>query len=376
VWVRKLSLVNFKNYVDAQVEFCPEVNCFTGDNGTGKTNVLDAIHYLSLCKSYFNPIDSQNVRYEEDFFVVQGKVQAEDELDNVYCGVKKGQKKVFKRNDKEYDRLADHIGKYPAVIVTPNDVEIIKGGSEIRRKFMDSIISQYSHAYLDDLIRYNKALIQRNNLLKHFFVERTFNEESLSVWDAQLIDLGQRIYEHRQDFATKLAPLFQDFYAKISGNREEVVLRYHSDLHDNDFAELLKGSRDKDRRFQRTTVGIHKDDLEFLIGGHPLKRFGSQGQQKSFLIALKLAQFDFIKQSTGEVPFLLLDDIFDKIDDHRVANLMELVSEHRFGQIFITDTHQGRVPELFRNINAEVCEFMVSDGKIEALKTYDDEPIG
>lgn len=365
--------MNFKNYTDAELEFCPEVNCLTGDNGSGKTNVLDALHYLSLCKSYFNAIDSQNIRHEQDFFVIQGKFGSE-EADEVYCGVKKGHKKVFKRNGKEYERLADHIGKYPVVIVTPNDVEIIKGGSEVRRKFIDSIIAQYSRPYLDDLIRYNKALIQRNSLLKHFFIERTFNEESLSVWDAQLVDLGVRIFEARENFALELTPLFQKFYAKISGEREEVALNFRSDLKTADLAELLLSSREKDRRFQRTTVGIHKDDLEFEIGGHALKKFGSQGQQKSFLIALKLAQYEFIKQSTGENPLLLLDDIFDKIDDHRVANLMELVSENHFGQIFITDTHQGRVPELFRNIDAQIFEFEVKDGNINKCNTYEHEP--
>lgn len=364
MWVSKLSLVNFKNYMDAELEFSPEVNCLSGDNGSGKTNVLDAIHYLGLCKSYFNPIDSQNVRHEEDFFVVQAKIGNGEAEDEVYCGVKKGQKKVFKRNGKEYDRLADHIGQYPVVIITPNDTEIIKGGSEVRRKFIDSIISQYSKAYLDDLIKYNKALIQRNSLLKYFYIERKFNEESLSVWDAQLIELGNRIFEARSDYSSKFAPIFQDFYNQISGNKEEVQLNYRSDLQSHDFASLLSSKRDKDRQFQRTTVGIHKDDLEFGIGGHPLKKFGSQGQQKSFLIAVKLAQFDFIKQATSRVPFLLLDDIFDKIDDHRVANLMKLVSEHHFGQIFITDTHQGRVPQLFSDIDCEVREFQIEAGRV------------
>lgn len=364
--LKNLSIVNFKNYADAELEFCGGANCLVGDNGSGKTTVLDAIHYLSLCKSYFNPIDSQNIRYDEGFFLIQGRIHRHGEDDKISCGVKPGQKKQFKRNDKEYSRLADHIGKYPVVMLTPNDSELIKEGSEVRRKFIDSIIAQYSRPYLDALLEYNKALNQRNNLLKYFAENQTFDREMLMVWNEQLAKHTDLIFKERAAFIEAFIPIFSALYREIAGREEQVSLNYLSNLHSATMEELLAAAQQRDLAARRTTEGIHKEDLEFLIDGHPIKRFGSQGQQKTYLISLKLAQFAFVEKATGVKPILLLDDIFDKIDDKRVAALMNLVSQQRFGQIFITDTGAERIPSLFEEIGAEMKVFRVDQGVIEA----------
>jgi len=363
----QLSVLNFKNYGEATIYPDPHVNIFTGLNGQGKTNLLDAIHYLSFCKSYFNPIDSQNIRHGEDFFVVEGVFAQDGDKDKIYCGVKKGQKKTFKKNKTEYERLAEHIGQFPSVVISPYDKDLISEGSEVRRKFMDSIISQYNRPYLDDLISYNQVLRQRNSLLKYFWENRTYDADNLEVWSMQLVDLARRIFAERQKFVESFEPIFQGHYAAISGKAEEVDIRYRSHLSEGDFAEVLKESLDKDRRTHYTNVGAHKDDLKFGIGGgHPLKKFGSQGQQKTFLIALKLAQFDLVKEVTNKVPVLLLDDIFDKIDDVRVQHLMQLVSDHNFGQIFITDTHSERIERIFEEITDSVKVFHIEKGEVHA----------
>lgn len=359
-----LNLINFKNYAEASFHFNPGVNILTGLNGQGKTNVIDAIHYLSFCKSYFNPIDSQNIKHGEDFFVIEGVFENEKNTDKIYCGVKRGQKKVFKRNKTDYDRLADHIGKYPAVVISPADKDLISEGSDVRRKFIDSIISQYNRPYLDLLIRYNKILQQRNSLLKYFWENRTFDPDNLEVWTTQLVEIAEKIHLERQDFLGRFSPVFIKHYAAISGSAEEVSLAYVSHLDRGDFAATMASSLEKDRKTSYTNVGIHKDDLKFEIGGYPLKKFGSQGQQKTYLIALKLAQFDLIKEATGRTPVLLLDDIFDKIDDERVQHLMKLVAKHNFGQIFITDTHAERVAVIFEDINQSARTFTIHQGSI------------
>lgn len=362
--LKNLSLLNFKNYEDAEFDFSPKINCLVGDNGSGKTNVLDAIYYLGNCKSYFNPIDKQNIRFDENFFVINSSFEIDERTDKVNCGVKIGQKKTFKRNDKIYDRLADHIGKYPVVIITPNDIDLIKEGSEIRRKFFDSIISQSNKEFLFQLISYNKVLNQRNNLLKHFAKERKFEMDSLEIWDKKLIELGTKINAERILFINKFSPIFSSFYEQICGGIEEASVIYKSDCTDSNWEELLAKSLTKDRLLQRTSKGIHKDDYPFNINGYSIKKYGSQGQQKSFLIALKLAQFQFIKDQNNVTPILLLDDIFDKIDDKRVSYLMTLVNDNIFKQIFITDTHQGRIPELFKNIDTPMKVFTIEQGKL------------
>lgn len=365
MYLKQLSLINFKNHEQAELEFIDGVNCFTGDNGVGKTNLLDAIYYLSFCKSFFNPVDSQNIRYNEQFFVVQGEFELENGVERIYCGLKKGQKKQFKRNKKEYQRLADHIGLLPLVMISPADSGLIYDGSEARRKFLDGVISQYDVNYLECLLNYTKAVQQRNALLKQFAKNQYFDPASLEVWDMQLIQFGVPIYEARKKFLEKFIPLFQKYFELISGGKEEVALRYESKLNDIEFARLLKESLQKDQYAQYTTVGIHKDDLAFEISEKPLKKFGSQGQQKSFLVAIKLAQFEFINDWKGKKPLLLLDDIFDKLDKTRIKALLKLVSENNFGQIFITDANKERVDEMLDEIGAERNIYIVNNDGIE-----------
>ncbi|NND77916.1 MAG: DNA replication/repair protein RecF [Flavobacteriales bacterium] len=359
-----LDLLNFKNYEQAEFLFKAQINCFTGNNGSGKTNILDAIHYLSFCKSHFNAIDVQNIKHGTEFFVIEGKFDMDDETDQVFCSVKKGQGKTFKRNKKSYEKLADHIGKYPSVIITPYDIELVKGGSELRRKFIDKIISQYDRPYLDNLIKYNRSLSHRNNLLKFFSENRTFDQDQLNIWNDQLVEHGNYIYRKRRDFISELSPMFTELYKTISGSEENVSVEYRSQLNQGNFYELLVACQQDDRRRNYSTVGLHKDDLLLKIGEHPIKKFGSQGQQKSLLIALRLAQFQFIKEVKGVVPILLLDDIFDKLDDQRVKNLIELVSEEEFGQIFISDTSDLRMIQIFEEIGKEYEIFKVSKGEL------------
>lgn len=368
MFLKKLSVLNFKNYPEAQLSFSKQVNCLTGNNGEGKTNILDAIHYLSFCKSFFNPIDSQNILHESPFFLIQGVFELDDKEDEIYCGIKRNQKKQFKRNKKEYTRLADHIGTYPLVMISPADSELITEGSESRRRFIDSVIAQFDRNYLENLIRYNKVLSQRNALLKQFGDRRQFDKASLEIWDMQLIEYGQHVHTCRQNFIQNFIPIFQKYYELISGGRENVGIKYNSHLNDAAFADVLANALNRDRAMEYTTVGIHKDDLEFTINDHPVKKYASQGQQKSFLIALKLAQFDFIKKIKQITPILLLDDIYDKLDDLRVKQLMELVSSDNFGQLFITDTHPSRLADLFQTGNVDFKVFKIINGVIENSK--------
>jgi DNA replication and repair protein RecF len=362
--LKTLSLLHFKNYTEGNLSFSDGVNCFAGNNGEGKTNLLDAIHYLSLCKSYFHVSDSQNIQYEAPFFVIEGSFSRGDQEEVIYCGLKRNQKKIFKRNRKEYERLADHIGLFPMVMITPNDTGLIMGPGEERRRLIDSIISQYKKTYLDDLIAYNHMLTQRNALLKHFGRSQTFDRASLEVWNEQLAETGTRIYLARKDFLDSYLPIFSKYYRFISEDKEEVGIVYESSLQEASFMELLMHAEQKDRINQYTSVGPHRDDLELTLRGHSVKKAGSQGQQKSFLIGLKLAQFEFMKEQKGMAPLLLLDDVFDKLDSRRVKKLMELVSGGSFGQIFITDTHEPRIMEAFAGIDTPLRIFRVSDGNI------------
>lgn len=355
--LQKLSLFNFKNYGETLFEFSPQANCFTGLNGKGKTNVLDAIYYLCMCKSFFNATDSLNIKHNEVFFTIHGTFTLNENTEDIFCGLKQGHKKVFKRNQKEYNRLAEHIGLLPVVMVAPVDQELITGGSEERRKFMDSIICQYDKVYLDDLTAYQKILQQRNALLKQMNTQGYFEAGSLQIWDEQLIGYATRIYATRQRFVTDFVPLFNRFYQTISSSAETVDLTYESHLHQPQFEEQLHNALKRDRALQFTTVGTHKDDLVFRINQQTAKRFGSQGQQKSVVLALKLAQFDLLKNARGLKPVLLLDDVFDKLDETRVSKLMELVSHHTFGQLFITDTNADRVLNIFKSINTTIKNF-------------------
>jgi DNA replication and repair protein RecF len=330
----------------------------------GKTNLLDAIHYLSFCKSFYNPLDSHHITHGENIFVIQGSFQLNGKSEQIYCGVQKGKKKQFKRNKKEYQRLADHIGLLPSVIISPEDHDLIAGGSEVRRRFLDTIICQLDKVYLDDLIAYNKLLVQRNSLLKQFAERNSFDKDALEVYNEQLVAHGTRIHKKRSELVEQFIPEFQRYYTFISGGAEEVTIDYQSQLNDNDFGLLLGEAMVKDRMLQYTTVGIHKDDLVLKIGEHPVKKFGSQGQQKSVVVALKLGQFDFIKSAKDFMPILLLDDIFDRLDPGRVEKLMQLVSDHNFGQIFVTHTHRERLQRILGDIDVEHRFFEVTNGTV------------
>ncbi|TWR28187.1 DNA replication/repair protein RecF [Mucilaginibacter achroorhodeus] len=366
MYLQHLSFINFKNYAEAELSLAEGVNAFVGNNGAGKTNLLDAVHYLSLCKSYFNPIDSQQIKQGADFFMINGTFQKNGGKEVVACGVKRNQKKQFKRNKKDYQRLADHIGLLPLVMISPYDISIIIEGSEERRKFIDNVISQTDSKYLDELIAYNKVLANRNSLLKQIADKGRYDPELLSIYDEQLVSSGTRIFEKRRVFMDAFTEIFNRHYQFLSQDAERVELAYESPLLQDNFATLLKKNMERDRILERTSLGIHRDDLQFNIHGMSMKRFGSQGQQKSFLIALKLAQYTFLTQTKGFKPLLLLDDIFDKLDDNRVTKLMQMVSNNNFGQVFITDTSMERVQAIFEKINVEVKLFKVTEGNIDA----------
>lgn len=343
-----LSLINYKNFESQSFTFDSKINCFVGANGVGKTNILDAIYHLSFGKSYFNPIATQNIKHDEEFFVVDGIFEKEERTEKIIVSLKKGQKKIIKRNGKAYERFSEHIGFIPLVIISPADRDLIIEGSETRRKFIDSVISQSDKLYLNNLISYNKILMQRNALLKYFAMNNTFNAQTLQVYNEQLHSFGTEIFKTRKDFLETFIPIFKDRYNAISNNKETIDLSYKSDLFEGELNDLLKENLNKDKASHYTNVGIHKDDLNFEIEGFPIKKFGSQGQQKSFLVALKLAQFDFIKQQSGVSPILLLDDIFDKLDENRVAQIIELVDNKNFGQLFISDTHAERTEDVVK----------------------------
>jgi DNA replication and repair protein RecF len=361
MYLRNLSLLHFKNFEQAEIEFCPRINCFTGKNGVGKTNLLDAVHYLSLTKSYFNPIDAQNIQHGKEFLVVQGTFDRDGNEESIYCGVKRTQKKQFKRNKKEYQRLADHIGLLPVVMISPADNVLITEGSEERRKFINSVISQYDHEYLEDVVRYNHALLQRNKLLKDAGTGQGLDQDLVEVLNEQLAGPGERIFEKRAEFARSLIPVFQKYYNFISYEREQVNVVYQSHLETNDFRKILRENLPKDRVLQYTSQGIHKDDLQLTLDGYPIKRIGSQGQQKTLMVALKLAQFDFIRENNGQIPLLLLDDIFDKFDHERVKQIIHLVAEDHFGQIFIADTNKNRIEAVLVELHSAYRIFSIED---------------
>ena len=356
----RLILTNFKSYAEADVELCGNVNCFVGNNGTGKTNLLDAVHYLSFCKSYFNPVDSQNIRLGADFFAIHGHYGP----DVASCTLRLGQSKQMRWNKKQYKTLAEHIGKVPLVMVSPNDQQLITGGSELRRRFADSVISQVDHDYLNHLIAYNKALDQRNRLLKQMWDDRLWDDAMIALWDAQLELHGMSIYAGREAFTADFQPLFEEYYHWIAGDKEPGSIAYQRD--DRPLMLQLEASRQADRYAQHTTVGPHKDDFLLSLSEEmPVKRFGSQGQQKSFALALKLAQFQYLLNHSGNKPILLLDDIFDKLDMDRIRQLIALVGSDRFGQVLLTDTQPGRVQALFNDLpHLEHRLFHVANGQL------------
>ena len=364
MYLKKLSLTNFKNYDQAELEFSPRINCIVGNNGVGKTNILDAIHYLSLTKSFFNNIDSISIRHGEDYFIINGTFERAGEEDQIYCAFQKQKPKVLKKNGKEYQKLSDHVGKFPVVMISPADSALISEGSDERRRFLNKIISQYNPEYLDSVLKYGKALQQRNSLLKDFRSSGRFESEDLSIWDAQLVRYGIYIYGEREKLTQELIPVFSERYSMISSEKEEVRLSYRSHLSEGDFGEALANTVEKDRFLEYTTVGIHKDDLLFDMNGYSVKSLGSQGQQKSFLVALKLSKFDYIKSKSGYSPILLLDDIFDKFDAERVEQIIRLVGNKEFGQIFITDTHQSRLHEILSSHDTDYRLFRINNNGV------------
>ncbi|MBK0370827.1 DNA replication/repair protein RecF [Flavobacterium agrisoli] len=348
MYLKKLALFNYKNFAEANFEFDAKINCFVGKNGIGKTNVLDAIYHLAYGKSYFNPLAVQNIKHGEEFFVIDAELEKNKRNEQIVCSLKKGQKKILKRNGKTYDKFSEHIGFIPLVIISPADRDLIIEGSETRRKFMDSVISQLDAPYLHQLIQYQKIISQRNALLKYFALNHVYDADTLSVYNEQLNGLGKAIFEKRKEFISEFIPIFNQHHQSITGEQEKVQIVYESHLFEKDLLQLFEENLSKDRALQYTSVGIHKDDLSFEIDEHPIKKFGSQGQQKSFLIALKLAQFEFLKKQSGVKPILLFDDIFDKLDESRVAKIVEMVNTDTFGQLFISDTHPERTESIVK----------------------------
>jgi DNA replication and repair protein RecF len=343
VHLAHLHLFQFRNHREADMALGPQVNCFTGPNGVGKTNLLDAVHYLSMCKSYFEPTDQHNVLKGEEVFMVKGAMAMDEGEDELVCSVRRGHRKVFSRNRKEYDRLADHVGRYPVVMITPYDGQLVLDGSEVRRRFLDGLISQFDRAYLESLMRYNRAMAHRNLLLKQSWDRGTTDRSVVEPWDEQVIVHAEAVHAVRKAFMEELMPLLLQHYQGISSGSEQVGLTYRSELADRPMRQLLDEAWPRDLAAGHTTVGVHRDDLVFTLEDQPLKRYGSQGQQKTYLIALKLAQFDLTATRSGRRPILLLDDIFDKIDPQRMRHLLQLLAGDRFGQVLITDTDARRM---------------------------------
>jgi DNA replication and repair protein RecF len=367
MYLERITLTNFKNYAHQKLDCSPQLNCLVGNNGMGKTNLLDAVYYLCMAKSHFNLHDQAIVRHEESFFRLEGHFVLAEKKEKIVAKVMPRKLKELERNDVPYPKLAEHIGLLPVVFIGPDDIQLIREGSEERRRFLDNTLSQLDQRYLYELITYNKVLQQRNALLKSLAERNGGNISLLDVYDEQLIDPALYVLEQRVKFTQKFKAIFQSTHQYITGRKEEVQLDYESQLLENDLGELLLGSRQKDLALQRSTKGIHRDDLAFSLGEHPLKKYGSQGQLKSFLLALKLAQYEMLRQNKGIPPILLLDDLFDKLDAQRVTHLLRLLTEGQFGQIFITDTHETRIAEIIQQFGVDYRQFGVESGAIQVL---------
>ncbi|MDG2372464.1 MAG: DNA replication and repair protein RecF [Flavobacteriaceae bacterium] len=351
--IQKLTLTNYKNISSESFDFKSSINCFVGNNGVGKSNILDSIYHLALGKSYFNPTSVQNIEFNKIFFVIEGNFLIKSRVEKIICSYKKGQKKVLKRNSKIYNKISEHIGLIPLVMISPDDIDLINEGSAFRRKFLDGILGQIYSDYLTNLLSYNKVLAQRNSLLKYFALNHTYDQKSIDIYNGQLEKFGLPVFKKRKEFMKTFSPLFETRYEAMNSGKEKVKLHYMSALEKNSLSELLTKSINKDRLFQYTTEGIHKDDLDFLIHKKSIKKFGSQGQKKTYLIALKIAQFDYLRDKKGISPIILLDDIFDKLDQRRVTNLLKLILEEGFGQIFLSDTHEERTLNALESIKSD-----------------------
>lgn len=369
--LKHLSILNYKNLSEVDITLSPGLNCFIGHNGMGKTNILDAIYFMSMCKSSTTNQDQMVVKHDEEFMVLQGGYERENgDEEDIYCGLKRGQKKTFRRSKKPYKKLAEHIGLIPVVLVSPADQMLIMGGSEERRRFIDMMISQCDASYLEALVRYNKALQQRNVLLK---MEEEPDEDLLSLWEEAMAQEGETIYEKRRDYIERFVPSFQKYYELISEGRELVGLDYTSHGSRGPLLQTIQRDRHKDRAVGYSLHGIHKDDIEMTLGGFPMKREGSQGQNKTYLIALKLAQFEFLsKTGSHTTPLLLLDDIFDKLDAQRVEQIVKLVSELNFGQTFITDTNRDHLDSILQTTNHDYRLFLVENGAITNMSVHEE----
>lgn len=342
MYLKRLSLINFKNIGQQEVLLTDGINCFVGDNGAGKTNFMDAVYYLSMCKSAFGMTDTQSIRHGEEFFLVEGSYErADGRSEQIVCSFARRGGKVFKRNGKEYDRLSEHVGLIPVVIVSPADASLVSDAADERRRYLNGCISQLDRAYLNAVMRYNAVLSERNRYLKI-----GSDEDMLLIYDRQLAEHGEAIHEKRRAFVERLQPIVENYYARLSGEREQIELVYRSELSETPFLELMQQSRQRDLVNQFTTAGIHRDDLLLRINGYPLRKYGSQGQQKSYLVALKLAQYRLVDEDRGEKPILLLDDLFDKLDTGRVEQLIHLVAGEDFGQILITDCNRSRLERI------------------------------
>ena len=359
MWLEKLHLTYFKSYEEKAFTFGEHVNCLVGENGSGKTNLLDAIYFLTLTKSAFHNQDALGIRHSFDFFVIDGVFSDRQRHTQITCSFQRGQRKVFMADKKNYERLSDHIGLFPLVLIAPDDTDVIREGSEERRRFFDGVLAQATPGYLDDFLKYNKILNNRNGLLKLFAERNYLDEDLLETYNEPLIVLSQRIYDHRNAFMQRFLPLFQKYYAFLSSGKEQVDVIYESEVASPDFPTEFRRNRSRDLHAQRTGKGIHKDEYVFEIDEVTLKKFGSQGQQKSFLIALKLAQFELLKEEKGKTPILLLDDIFDKLDDRRIQKLIELIDTGFLGQVFITDARPERSQKILENVKADVRFFEI-----------------
>ncbi len=358
MYLRKLTLLNFKNIAESELHFGRGINCLVGDNGAGKTNYIDAVHYLSMCKSAFGMTDGQTIRHGADFFLAEGLYTTDhDRQEQVVCSFSRKGGKVLKRNGKEYERLSDHVGLIPAVVISPADSVLISDAAEERRRFLNAFLSTIDRQYLAALIRYNAVLAERNRLLK-----MQPDEVMLLIYDEQLAEHGEKIHARRAQVVSELQPLVAEFYRLLSEDREQVELHYKSELSERPMREILQAARQKDLVNEFTTAGIHRDDLSLKIGGYPLRKYGSQGQQKSFLIALKLAQYTLLAREAGEKPILLLDDLFDKLDAGRVEQLIRLVADEKFGQIIITDCNPTRLSRILDRAGVQYTLYHVTDG--------------
>ncbi|MBR0333003.1 MAG: DNA replication and repair protein RecF [Alistipes sp.] len=359
--LKKLLLINFKNLPQAEIALSDGINCFVGDNGAGKTNILDAVHYLSMSKSAFTMTDGQSVHHGEEFFVTEGSYMSDGgAMEMVNCSFSRKGGKVLKRNGKEYERIADHVGGFPVVISSPRDTELITDAAEERRRYLNGFISQLDRAYLASMMRYNTVLAERNKFLK-----MSSDEAMLQIYDMQLAEHGTRVYERRREIVERMQPMVAEYYRVLADDREQVEMSYRSELSEMPMADVLLRSRERDIVNQFTTSGVHRDDVIFRIGGYPLRKYGSQGQQKSFLIALKLAQYRLLAEATGEKPILLLDDLFDKLDMGRVEKLLALVGGDDFGQILITDCNKVRLETTLERAGKEYALFTVEGGDVK-----------